>query len=118
MIFGRFIYKARLKRRTLYALTDKRVLKLVRGRRGDVLDTAFIDSLPAVNREVRADGSGSVVFGGGSGWAGQWANTGVPLFAFNNVPVPLAFYDIPDAARVADLVTDLRRRPGPFGAER
>ena len=118
MIFGRFIYKARLKRRTLYALTDKRVLKLVRGRRGDVLDTAFIDSLPAVNREVRADGSGSVVFGGGSGWAGQWANTGVPLFAFNNVPVPLAFYDIPDAARVADLVTDLRRRPGPFVAER
>lgn len=118
MMFGRFIYKNRLKRRTLYALTDKRVLKLVRGRRGDVLDAAFVDSLPAVNREVRADGSGSVIFGGGSVWAGQWANTGVPLFAFNNAPVPLAFYDIPDAARVADLVTELRRRPASPGAER
>lgn len=118
MMFGRFIYKARLKRRTLYALTDKRVLKLVRGRRGDVLDTAFVDSLPAVNREVRPDGSGSVVFGGGSSWAGQWANSGVPLFAFNNAPVPLAFYDIPDAARVADLVTELRRRPASSDPER
>jgi hypothetical protein len=113
MIFGRFIYKARLKQRTLYAVTDRRVLQLVKRRRGDVLDAAFIDAIPAVNRDVGADGSGSVVFGGGSGWSGQWANTGAPMFASNNMPAPLAFYDIPDAARVADLVTDLRRSPGP-----
>jgi hypothetical protein len=89
------------------------VLQLVKRRRGDVLDAAFIDAISAVNRDVGADGSGSVVFGGGSGWSGQWANTGAPMFASSNMPVPLAFYDTPDAARVADLVTDLRRSPEP-----
>jgi hypothetical protein len=119
MIFGRFIYKARLKRRTLYAVTDRRVLQLVKRQRGDVLDAAFIDAISAVNRDVGADGSGSVIFGGGSGWSGQWANTGAPMFASSNMLVPLAFYDIPDAARVADLVTDLRRsaEPSALGAD-
>jgi len=115
LIFGRFIHKARVKRRTLYAVTDKRVLKLVRRRRGDVLDAGFIDAIPAVNRDVGADGSGSVVFGSGSGWSGEWANTGL---GSGNMPVPLAFYDIPDAAHVADLVTDLRRSPTSDRAER
>src|SRR5439155_19204260 len=76
LIFGRFIYKARLKRRTVYAVTNRRVLKLVTHSRGDTLDALFIDTIPAVNRDIGANGSGSVVFGGGSSWQAQLANTG------------------------------------------
>lgn len=114
MVIGRFFYKARMKRRTVYAVTDKRVLKLLQKNSGDVLDAAFIDALPAVNRDVRADGSGSVVFGGGSNMQAQFGNNGMPSFFLNNMQVPLSFYDIPDAAHVAELVTELRREgPSP-----
>jgi len=34
----------------------------------------------------------------------------MPSFFMSNVQVPLAFYDIPDAAHVAELVTQLRQR--------
>jgi Domain of unknown function (DUF1707) len=110
MIAGRFVFKARLRRRTLYAVTDKRVLKLVRGRSGDSIDAVFLDAIPAVNRELRRDGSGSVLFGSGSLQAR--ANNVLPAFAVSKGDEgPLAFEDVPDAARVADLVTELRRAP-------
>jgi hypothetical protein len=109
MIVGRFFEKARVKRRTWYAVTNKRVLKLERTRSQDVVDAAFIDALPAVNREVRRDGWGSVFFGSFSRMEAEIANLGLPSVFQKNVPVPLAFYDIPDAAHVAELVTQLRQ---------
>jgi Domain of unknown function (DUF1707) len=109
MMVGRFFYKARLKRRTWFAVTNRRVIKLERRRTGDAVDAAFIDAIPAVNRDVGADGAGSVVFGGGTRWQAELASSGMPSFFMNNVQVPLAFYDVPDAARVADLVTELRQ---------
>jgi hypothetical protein len=111
MMIGRFIYKARLKRRTWFAVTNKRVLKLERRKSGDAVDALFIDAIPAVNHDVGSDGSGSVVFGTGSRWQAEAANGGVPSFFLTNVDVPLAFYDIPDAAHVAELVTELRQAP-------
>jgi hypothetical protein len=107
MMVGRFFYRARVKRRTWFAVTNKRVLKVERRRSGDAVEAIFIAAIPAVNRDVRPDGSGSVIFGSGSGWQAQAANTGIPSFFTNNVQVPLAFFDIPDAGRVAELVTEL-----------
>jgi Domain of unknown function (DUF1707) len=110
MIAGRFFVKSSLRRRTLYAVTDRRVLRLVRRRSGDSVDAVFLDAIPAVNRDVRPDGSGSVFFGSNSLQAR--ANSVMPAFAVaKSDRGPLAFEDIPDAARVADLVTDLRRSP-------
>jgi hypothetical protein len=110
MIVGRFFYKARLKRRTSFAVTNKRVLKLERRRSGDAVDAMFLDAIPAVNRDVGADGSGCVVFGNGNRWQVEAATGGMPGFFMSNVQVPLAFYDIPEAAHVAELVTQLRQR--------
>jgi hypothetical protein len=108
MIGGRFFFKAWLRRRTLYAVTDRRVLRLVRRRSGDNVDAVFLDAIPAVNRELRADGSGSVVFGSAS--LQVRANSVLPAFAVSKGEEgPLSFEDIPDAARVAELVTELRR---------
>jgi hypothetical protein len=105
MIAGRFVYKAWLRRRTVYAVTDRRVLKLVRRRSGDSVNGLFLDAVPAVNRELRGDGSGSVIFGTAS-------SSTVPT-SFMGLRTPsqdaLAFEDIPNAAHVAELVTELRR---------
>jgi hypothetical protein len=109
MMVGRFFYRARQKRRTWFAVTNKRVLKLERRKRGDTVDALFLDAIPVVNRDVGDDGSGAVVFGSGSRWQAEAANSGMPAFFMNNLPVPLAFYDIPDAAHVAELVTQLRQ---------
>jgi hypothetical protein len=106
MMVGRFVYKARVKRRTWFAVTNKRVLKLVRRKNGDTMEALFLDSIPVVNRDVGADGSGSVIFGSGNRWQADLA----PISFTSDAQVPLAFYDIPDAAHVAELVTQLRQR--------
>jgi hypothetical protein len=107
LIFGRFVYRSWLRRRTLYAITDRRVVKLVRRRSGDSVEALFLDAIPAVNRELRRDGGGTVLFGTASLQAR--ANALLPVAVAKVEGVPLMFEDIPDAAYVAELVTDLRR---------
>jgi hypothetical protein len=106
---GRFFYRVRKKRRTIYAVTDKRVLRLLKERAGDTLQAAFVASIPAVNRRVSRDGSGTVIFGNVPAWQSMYANTGMDVFGGSQVADPsVAFYDIPDAGGVADLVERLR----------
>jgi hypothetical protein len=107
-MIGRFFYRARVKRRTWFAVTNKRVLKLERRRNGAVVEALFLDAIPAVNRDIGADGSGCVIFGSGKRWQSHLASSGMPAF-FTGEEVPLAFYDIPDAVHVAELVTQLRQ---------
>ena len=102
------MHKAWLRRRTLYAVTDRRIIKLVRRRTADAVDASFVDAIPAVTRDLRHDGSGSVIFGPTSPEAG--ASSAFAGFAVaKDQTGALAFEDISDAARVADLVTELRR---------
>jgi hypothetical protein len=102
MIAGRFFYKGWLRRRTLYAVTDRRALRLVRRRSGDSVDAVFLDAVPAVHRELRPDGRGSVIFG---------PLSSSPRASSNEDGGPLAFEDIPNASYVAELISDLRRTP-------
>jgi hypothetical protein len=107
LIWGRFIGKRWLRRRTAYAVTDERVLAL----RGGSLQSMFLKSLPALNQTTRADGSGSLEFGNSPvpfGY-GVWANTGMDFFAMGRIG--MAFYDIDDVANVARLIDQARRTP-------
>jgi hypothetical protein len=107
LIAGRFVYRAWLRRRTLYAVTDRRVLKVVSRRSGDSVQALFLDAIPAVNRELRPDGSGTVLFGTASVQAR--ASALLPAAVVKVEGIPLAFEDVPNAAYVAELVTELRR---------
>jgi hypothetical protein len=106
LLVGRFVVKARTKRRTFYVVTDRRVFAFIRRRAGDELDALFLDTIPAVHRRVRRDGSGSVSFGTRPMW--MFANNGLDFFGTAQNGGSLGFYDIPDANHVADLVTRLR----------
>lgn len=110
-LFGRFIYKANRKRRTLYAVTNRRVFEIVRNwRRGGESATAFyLRAIPNVTTSTVADGRGSVEFGMASATASQFANTGLEFINRRELSnIVAGFYDIEDPQGVADLVERLR----------
>jgi hypothetical protein len=87
-------------------------VELLEGPSGGTLDAAFLSSIPAVSKRVRADGSGSVTFGGNSGMAARYANSGMEFFVAGwgaRGEKQIGFVDLPEAALVADLVTAQRR---------
>jgi hypothetical protein len=97
IIAGRFFVKARKKRRTYYAVTDRRVFSV---ERGGPTRASFISLIPTINANIRSDGSGSVSFGN-SYWLQEWyANSGLGFFARGYGPEAVAFYDIGDAREV------------------
>jgi hypothetical protein len=55
MLFGRFVFGRTRRRRTTYAVTDRRVMSLLRGRwRPDALDDAHRDPDHIVRRKPKA----------------------------------------------------------------
>jgi hypothetical protein len=95
-VAGRFVVKAKKKRRTVYALTDRRAIVSVGSR---VTDQLLPDSGSSVTRQRHRDHL-TVTFGSGtsslrgfnnSGF-NRYGNTGLEgLFGF---PAPVAFYDV------------------------
>jgi hypothetical protein len=61
MIWGRFLYAARIKKRTHYAVTDRRVI-VVQNHREHQAASADINSLPTLIKENHARGIGTLRF--------------------------------------------------------
>lgn len=112
LIFGRFIFKAWKTRNTFYAVTDKRVMVLSRliGRN---LETAYINSLPGINKSVRSNGTGTIIFGNFPAFSSLDTNQ---IFRQNYIgsqsKAPI-FYDIKDVNQVYELVNELRNKETP-----
>ena len=89
-VWGRFLVKRWDRRRTLYAVTDQRVLILL----GTSLQSMFLNNLPGIHQSARADGSGSLDFGGPSqSGYGVCANTGMDWFSMGRTPLAVAEVD-------------------------
>lgn len=101
-IWGRFVYKRWDRQRTLYAVTNQRVLAL----RGSTLQSMFVNQLPTMNETIRPDGTGTLDFGNRPFGYAFWANTGMD--AFSRRGGMLAFYDIDNVASVHRLIADVR----------
>jgi hypothetical protein len=113
MVFGRIIVRRWTRKRTFYAVTDKRVMVLVRSFRGSNLRSKSIADIDDINKSADASGRGTVTFGPAAGmgntpaWAANMAtsmNWGPGRSQMMSM-LPLAFEDIPDAARVYELVS-------------
>jgi hypothetical protein len=113
MIWGRFVYKAYRNRRTIYAITDRRVLILTttRARR---LQSLFLNQLPTINKSVRRDGSGSLEFGSSPTWGfGAYTSSALDFdFSGGRSGAVPAFYDISDVDSVYQLVMRLKTELG------
>jgi uncharacterized membrane protein len=109
LIFGRFIYKARRKRRTIYAVTNRRVMTIVRGRHDETVDATYLGSIPNISTSAVSNGRGSVEFGLSSPMTGWNGNSGMDIFARGQMASSgVSFYDIEDPRGVAHLVERLR----------
>jgi hypothetical protein len=102
LIWGRFIYKRWDRRRTVYAVTNQRVLTL----RGSTLQSMFLNQLPTINQTARPDGTGTLDFSNLPFGYAFWANAGMDWFSRR--VGQLAFYDIANVANVYGLIADAR----------
>ena len=109
LIFGRFIYKANRKRRTIYVVTDRRVMTIVRGRRGESVEATYLSAIPSISTSAVSNGRGSVELGPSSPASAWSANNGMEFFARGQAAsAGVGFYDIEDPGAVADLIERLR----------
>lgn len=88
---GRFIVKARRKRRTIYGLTDTRAIVL-EGDHG--VSEVRVKDVAAKIRKSRDGGHVEVIFGEGNG-PGIYLNSGMEFFSPTS-SAPMAFFDVPD----------------------
>jgi hypothetical protein len=106
-IVGRFFYKHRLKLTTHYAVTNKRVL-IKSGLVRQGVRSLYIGSLPSIERSIRTNGTGSIIFGNAGPFSSWYANSGMEFLARGRGAVPLGFFDIRDCRRVYDIIVGQR----------
>lgn len=99
-IWGRFVYRRWMKKRTYYALTTRRALILRSGVRGRSSSSAYFENIPIIDKRVRPDGNGSVRFGAPITGEWQWGKTPSPR--------PFTFDDVDEADSVYRTVISLQ----------
>lgn len=107
-VFGRFIFKARRKRRQVYALTDQRAI-VVDG--PSVADSPILNQ-PVTVRRSRSGNHASVTIGNAGDWfrsAAFYANTGMDFF--RRGPVQIAFYDVAQPGAMLSALDHARQLP-------
>jgi hypothetical protein len=108
MIWGRFILAAWKKRRTFYALTNRRAVVVQDGWSRKTA-SAYLDTLPTLIKEGGSNGIGTLRFTPAeSMWSGRRNNWGVwDGMSIGDVPV---FRDIEDVDSIYRLVSEQRER--------
>jgi hypothetical protein len=109
MIFGRFFYKAWKKKRTFYAVTNIRVLIATEGFSRQ-LQAQFLNQIPVINKSIGSNGVGSLSFSSTSGFGFNYANTGMDFLGRRIGQGILAFFDVPQAEMVYQMINDLRNK--------
>jgi hypothetical protein len=108
MIWGRFLYDAWLKRRTYYAVTNRRVMTVQEGWKRKT-SSMYLEAIPSIEREGTM--TGTLWFGTkypiftGRGSGKKTRN--MSRFSLGDVPV---FADIDDVDSVYRLVLDLKEK--------
>ena len=88
-VFGRFVYKGRRKRSTVYGLTESRAIASTGGQSLQDISLKGISTRTARSRDGRHV---TVTFG--TGRPTPYLNTGMDFFAFGSQP--LGFFDVAD----------------------
>jgi hypothetical protein len=107
MIWGRFLYGAWKKKRTHYAVTNRRVIVVQDGWKRQMASN-YIDTLPTLIKEGGSIGIGTLRFAQSeSMWSGRRGWEAWDGMAVGTVPT---FIDIEDVDSVYRLVSDLREK--------
>jgi hypothetical protein len=110
LIWGRFFYAAWLKRRTHYAVTNRRVIVVQNGWKRQMA-SAYIDALPTITKQGGSNGIGTLSFAQAQPmWSNNRAWGAWNALSVGGVPT---FVDIEEVDSVYRLVSDLRERARP-----
>lgn len=101
LIWGRFVYAWWKKKRTYYALTDRRVLIVRYEFRNRASSSVMLDTLPMIDKHVRYDGIGSISFGARFQAEWQWGRN-------SQTPRAPSFDDIENADSIYQTVLRLQ----------
>ena len=100
LIWGRFVYERWKKKRTYYAITNRRALIVEYGLRNRNVTAASFEALSMIGKKVRSDGIGSIAFGG--------PVTAKFRAGKNNPPRPPTFDDVDGADAVYQLAISIQ----------
>lgn len=107
MIWGRFFYAAWKKRRTHYAVTNRRVIVVQNGWSRTVA-SSYIGSLPTLIKESRSNGGGTLRFiQAEPRWSGRRGWSAWDSMAMGTIP---SFVDVDEVDYIYRLVSDLREK--------
>jgi len=107
VIWGRFFYAAWKKKRTHYAVTDRRVIVVQNGRTRQ-MSSAYLDALPNLIKEGSSNGVGTLRF---SHPESPWSRSrGWGVWDAMNIGTTPTFVDIEDVDSVYRLISDLREK--------
>jgi len=108
-IWGRFICQAWKKKRTHYAVTNRRVIVVQNGWKRQMA-SAYLDALPTLTKEEGSSGIGTLRFAQAEpAWSGRRRRGWGDWDAMNVGSVP-TFVDIEDVQSVYQLVSELREK--------
>jgi len=99
MVFGRFVVKAYIRKRTAYVITNRKLIRM-QSKKIDMLDG---NAKSPMQISVKRDGSGSITFGAGSGFVNRNNNYWSPYGA------GFALENIPDVNRVQHIIQTMDR---------
>lgn len=107
---GRFRMRAALRRRLIYAVTDRRVLAIERGGvdGADAVRSVFLEGLPGVGVRTARTGVGTLSFEPVPPMWAWYAGSGMEWMIGGLSALPLQFLDIKDPSRVAALIEEQR----------
>ncbi len=106
-VIGRFFYKHFKRKKTYYAVTNKRVLiKSVFLNKS--IEALFIKDLAVINKVNKSDMTGDIIFGNLNFNTSLNNDSGMELVNFNNVPRIPAFYDIEHVDHVYEKIVNAK----------
>ncbi len=110
LIWGRFLYTAWKKGRTYYAVTNKRVIVVSIGFSRKLID-GYLRNLDSASLTLRSDGIGTIEFASAPLALSNWSFG--RSYRGNQIDIDLsslAFFDIPDARTVYQLIQSQREQ--------
>lgn len=102
---GRFLYKRLIKKRFVYAITDKRLLFAAFNAKGQCKRLKSLELKQVHNSSIEMSGTttGTLQFGCFPLYEGAMVNTGIDLYLCNNKDGFIAFFDIDDVVKVYNI---------------
>lgn len=100
--FGRFVVQGR---RTIYAVTTRRIVRIVRRSSGDQTDSKLLSTIPNISIVQGKHDRGTVTFGDGTAVP---SSRGISILRYDNSAEAISFVNVAEPAAVARLIGSLQ----------